>query len=797
MDDEILAEFIVESTEALDQLDVELVELERDPTSTPTLSSIFRRIHTIKGTCGFLGLDKLESVTHIGENLLSRLRDGELTVTPEITSELLALTDAVREMIDAIASTGAEGPGDYSVLLERLRALAEHGTLDGAGGTATEVPPTVPAVEAPDAAQPRSEPDPPAHGTADGGMGTTPEAATDDPTSTREVDPESVRVGELLVAQGRVTEEDVAQALATQRDGDPRHVGEILVSMGRLAGDEVVDALNTQGAASSVADSSIRVDVDLLDRLMNLVGELVLNRNQVLQFTKDVDDAQLTATLQRLDLITTELQGSVMQTRMQPIENAWGKYPRIVRDLARQTGKDVELVTHGRETELDKTLLEAIKDPLTHIVRNAVDHGIEPPDLRESRGKPRVGTLVLRAFHESGQVNIEISDDGAGIDPERVKAKAVANGVITADHAARMTRREAIDLIFAAGLSTAESVSNISGRGVGMDVVRTNIEQIGGTVDVTSEPGAGTTIRVKIPLTLAIIPALVVTSGTDQYAIPQVNLIELVRLTDLDGPGGIEHVHGSPVHRLRGELLPLVFLADVLGDSRSDSGPANIVVLRAGERTFGLVVDGIEDTAEIVVKPLGRLLKHLSIFAGATIMGDGHVALILDVLGLASHAGLPTDTDRRDVAGPDDAADSADIQTLLLFELTGDRTYGIPLTDVSRLEEFRREDIEHSGPHLVVQYRGRILPLIDVAAIVERGAGGPLPDLLQVVVHADGDAQVGLVVGTITDIVQQALEATRELDLPGVAASAVVQGRVTDIIDVDTLLHVSGVVARH
>jgi two-component system, chemotaxis family, sensor kinase CheA len=787
MDDEILAEFIVESTEALDQLDVELVELERDPTSTPTLSSIFRRIHTIKGTCGFLGLDKLEGVTHVGENLLSRLRDGELTVTPEITSELLALTDAVREMIDAIASTGTEGPGDYSVLLERLRALAEHATLDGAA-IETETA-TAPSDEALDAEQSGPEPD------GDGpAAGTMPETTVDD--RIREVDPESVRVGELLVAQGRVTEEDVAQALATQRDGDPRHVGEILVSMGRLAGDEIVEALNTQGAASSVADSSIRVDVDLLDRLMNLVGELVLNRNQVLQFTKDVDDAHLTATLQRLDLITTELQGSVMQTRMQPIENAWGKYPRIVRDLARQTGKEIELVTHGRETELDKTLLEAIKDPLTHIVRNAVDHGIEAPDVRESRGKPRVGTLVLRAFHESGQVNIEIADDGAGIDPEKVKAKAVTNGVITADQAARMSRREAIDLIFAAGLSTAESVSNISGRGVGMDVVRTNIEQIGGTVDITSELGSGTTIRVKIPLTLAIIPALVVTSGVDQYAIPQVNLIELVRITGLDGPGGIEHVHGCPVHRLRGDLLPLVFLADVLGDERSDSGPANIVVLRAGERTFGLVVDGIEDTAEIVVKPLGRLLKHLSIFAGATIMGDGHVALILDVLGLASHAGLPTDSDHRDVAASDDVTDDADIQTLLLFELTGDRTYGIPLTAVSRLEEFRREDIEHSGPHLVVQYRDRILPLIDVAAVVERGAGAPLPDLLQVVVHADGDAQVGLVVGTITDIVQQALDATRELDLPGVAASAVVHGRVTDIIDVDTLLHVSGVLAR-
>lgn len=721
--DEILSEFIVESTEALDQLDVELVELERDPESIPTLSSIFRRIHTVKGTCGFLGFEKLERVTHVGEHLLSRLRDGHLSVTPEMTSELLALTDAVREMIDSIASTGSEGPGDYAGLEQHLRTLADHGTLGDPEGRTD--PATEPAEPAP---------------------------AADPPPATAPTDVDAAGGPEGPQAQPPST--------------------------------------------AAVADSTIRVDVDVLDTLMNLVGELVLNRNQVLQFTKDTEDAALTATLQRLDLITTELQGSVMKTRMQPIENAWSKYPRIVRDLARQTGKDIDLETFGNETELDKTLLEAIKDPLTHIVRNAVDHGIEAPDVRTSRGKPPRGRLVLRAFHESGQVNIEISDDGAGIDPEKVKAKAVANGAVSAERAARMSRREATDLIFSAGLSTADTVSNISGRGVGMDVVRTNIEQIGGTVDVTSERGEGTTIRVKIPLTLAIIPALVVTSGDDHYAIPQVNLLELVRLNDPTGPGGIEDVHGSPVHRLRGELLPLVYLADVLGDERQTGAALSIVVLQAGERNFGLVVDDIEDTAEIVVKPLGRMLKHLSIFAGATIMGDGHVALILDVVGVAAEAGLLTDGSQHVATDGQDTAADQDQQALLLFELSGERPYALPLSQVARLEEFDLDRVERSGTAMVVQYRGEILPLVDVAGVLERSHGTQMDrSPLQVIVYARDDVAVGLVVGAITDIVAQDLDVRRDVHLPGLAGSAVISGRVTDIVDVDGLLSVSGLAA--
>ena len=783
--DEILTEFILELTEALDQLDVELVELEQSPDSIPTLSSIFRRIHTVKGTCGFLGFQKLERVTHVGENLLTRLRDGQLTVTPEITSELLALTDAVREMIDAIATTGAEGAGDYTALEERLRALAE--------GEAVPVAEPAPAPEP--AADPDPEDDPDTE--HDAAAAAAEEVHDAGPTSSgldASALPDSPRLGDVLVQAGKASRADVDRALRIQQDGDPRHVGEILVALDVVSPQDILDTLQAQPPAAPIADTTIRVDVDLLDTLMNLVGELVLNRNQVLQFTKDTDDASLTATMQRLDLITTELQGSVMKTRMQPIENAWSKYPRIVRDLARQTGKDVELVTSGNETELDKTLLEAIRDPLTHIVRNAVDHGIETPDVREARGKPRQGRLSLRAFHESGQVNIEISDDGAGIDPERVAAKAVANGVISQERAARMSRREKVDLIFAAGLSTAEAVSNISGRGVGMDVVRTNIEQIGGTVDVASEPGDGTTIRVKIPLTLAIIPALVVTSGEDQYAIPQVSLIELVRLNDPTGPGGIEEVHGSPVHRLRGELLPLVFLADVLGNPRADRSSLSIVVLQAGERNFGLVVDTIEDTAEIVVKPLGRMLKHLSIFAGATIMGDGHVALILDVVGLAAEAGLLTDGSRGAMSTDDATASEQDRQTLLIFELSGERPYALPLSTVARLEEFSSADLERSGTSLVVQYRGEILPLVDVAGILERGHGTQMDrNPLQVIVTTRGAASVGLVVGAITDIVDEALEVSRELQLPGIAGSAVIGGRVTDIVDVEGLIAVSGV----
>ncbi|HYH49857.1 MAG TPA: chemotaxis protein CheA, partial [Acidimicrobiia bacterium] len=711
--DEVVAEFLVESYENLDRLDRDLVDLEQNP-SADKLAGIFRTIHTIKGTSGFLGYGKLESITHVGENLLSRLRDGDLSVDAEITSGLLALVDGVRQILSCIEADGTEGTADWTPLVERLAALNR-----------------------PDSDAPKP-------------------------------------FGQVAVETGKTSPQAVERAVDAQRHGDPRHIGEILVEAGELEPGDVVDTLVAQtesrqagvGSAphTTVADNNIRVDVGQLDKLMNLVGELVLARNQILQFTTNqtgggLVDAGLVSTSQRLNLITTELQAGVMKTRMQPIGNVWSKFPRVVRDLAVTCGKQVRIEMDGRETELDKTIIEAIKDPLTHLVRNAVDHGIESPDVRRAAGKPAEGRLLLRAFHESGQVNIEISDDGAGLDVEGIKRKAVERGIVTPEHAERMSDREATQLIFMAGFSTAAQVTNVSGRGVGMDVVKTHIEKIGGSVDLQSRLGHGTTLRIKIPLTLAIIPALVVTSGGDRYAIPQVNLLELVRLDSEQALSGIETIQGARVYRLRGNLLPIVYLHEELGVDiePNDDDAINIVVLQADDRQFGLVVEGVSDTEEIVVKPLGHQLKGLSAFAGATIMGDGRVALILDVLGVAQQARVVDEVRDRALADAIDSADesNASRQELLLAEIGNGSRLAIPLRAVDRLEELSTAHLERAGGTPAVQYRDRILPLVSIARTLGFAGATPLESeqerLLQVVVHSVGDRSVGLVVERILD----------------------------------------------
>ena len=507
-------------------------------------------------------------------------------------------------------------------------------------------------------------------------------------------------------------------------------------------------------ANTSVADSTIRVDVVLLDKLMNLVGELVLTRNQILQFNAQQEDATLNVTSQRLNLITTELQEGVMKTRMQPIGVVWNKLPRLVRDLSASLGKRIHLEMDGAETELDKTIIEAIKDPLTHIVRNCCDHGIERPEVRTANGKPAQGKVMLRAFHEGGQVNIEIADDGAGIDLVKLKEKAVQKGVLRSDQAERTSDREILNLVFLPGMSTAEKVTSVSGRGVGMDVVKSNIEKIGGTVDLGSRPGQGTSIKVRIPLTLAIIPGLIVTTMErrsvprqlraigDRFVIPQVSLLELIRLEGETGKKQIERIQGTPVYRRRGQLLPIVYLNEVLGMGDSqDSGVVNIVVLQAEDRQFGLVVDGISDTQEIVVKPLGKQFKGLNCYAGATIMGDGRVALILDVLGIGQMSGVVQEAREQSRAEKEQKEEAlSDRQTFLLFRAGSFERVAVPLSLVARLEEFPQAKIEHAGGQRVVQYRGQILPLASLGTILDDGAAdtaGTL-DPAQVSQSADG-----------------------------------------------------------
>jgi two-component system, chemotaxis family, sensor kinase CheA len=729
--DEIIAEFLVESHENLDQLDSDLVALEQDPTSRELLGGVFRTIHTIKGTTGFLGFGHLEALTHAGESLLSKLRDGELRLTAEITDALLMTVDAVRALLAAIEATGQEGDPDHAALIATLTRLQQGGAEPAAA----------------------SEPPPP---------------AADPP------------VGEVIVEHGGATPEDVTLAVTAQDVGDVRPIGEILVGQGSTTPAEVSLALEVQEERRSVADGSIRVDVDRLDSLMRLIGELVLTRNQSVAHAAATRDATLIRASARLNLITSELQEVVLKMRMQPIDHVWNKLPRVIRDLSATCGKTVRLEMEGRETELDKTILEAVKDPLTHLVRNAVDHGIEPPERRLAAGKGEQGLLLLRAFHEGGQVNIEVQDDGAGMDPSLIGAKALERGLVSGEQLARMSDREITNLIFLPGFSTAAAVTNVSGRGVGMDVVKSNLEKIGGTIDVSGAPGAGMTFHVKIPLTLAIIPALTVMCAGDRYAIPTVNLAQLVRLEGERGRAGIELISGTPVYRHRGNLLPLVYLDRELGVSepdRTDRDTVLVVVLQAEDRRFGLVVDDILDTQEIVVKPLSAQLEGVSVYAGATILGDGSAALILDVLALAQRARVVS-AGRELAHGATDHADDDGAKTraaLLVASVGQDRQVAIPLEEVTRLEEFPATSIEHVGSQELMQYRDEILPLVRLSGVL--GAAGTQADdgVVAVVVCSTRGRSVGLVVDAIVDIVEGV----------GLLGTAVVQDRITELLDVE------------
>jgi len=779
--DEVVGEFLVESYENLDQLDADLLMLERDPSARDTLARIFRTVHTIKGTCGFLGFSTLERVSHAGENLLSLLRDGELAVDHEIADALLALTDALRGMLRRIETEGDEGADTHEELIATLVRLQQRAddAADAAEPSDSAADAAAPSVEAAAEGVPETLVD---------AVAGAPEVPAGDPPPA-DAPPPPPPLGQMLIEKGLVKPDDVTFAVHEQQLGDPRRLGEILVDQGAVDQKDLDEALASQKGAS-LAESTVRVDVGVLDSLMTLVGELVLARNQVLQFTSESDDAALIATSQRLNLITSELQESVMKTRLQAVGSVWNRFPRIVRDLAHGVGKQARIEMEGEDTELDRTIIEAIKDPLTHLVRNAVDHGIETPERRVAVGKPAEGRILLRAYHEGGHVNIEMADDGAGMDPDRIRAKAVEKGLLSVDAAARLSDREAINLIFAPGFSTAEQVTNVSGRGVGMDVVKTNIEQIGGSIDVAAELGRGTTITIKIPLTLAIIPALTVTCRGERYAIPQVSLLELVRLQGDQAARGIELVHGAPVHRLRGRLLPLVYLDEQLHGAREAADDVvNIVVLQAGGCRFGLVVDRVNDTQEIVVKPLGAQLKSVATYAGATIMGDGRVALILDVLGLAERAGLLA-------AGREPTADLvegmsseslADRERLLLVGVGDDRRCAIPLDEVARLEEFPADRVERAGHDEVVQYRGRILPLVRLSAALGVPGGIDGEDL-SVVVVGDGEQAVGVVVDSVLDIVEERLTVESHQDRHGMRGSAVIAGRVTDVVDLVGLL---------
>jgi two-component system chemotaxis sensor kinase CheA len=719
---EIVQEFLVESHENLDQLDRDLVELEQRPGTRELLSSIFRTIHTIKGTSGFLAFGRLEQVTHAGESLLSRLRDGSQAMTPECTDALLRMVDTVRALLTGIEETGSEHDLAVADVIGSLTACIvvrePAGEPTAAGPPATDPPATDPPATDPPAADP---PAAPAAGAA------------------------------------------------------------------RASAQEEVDGPGEESSAPArrgIAENSIRVDVDLLDGLMRLVGELVLTRNQVVRSVGELSNPVLARTTQRLNLITSELQGSVMKMRMQPIEHMWAKLPRVVRDLSASVGKRVQLVLLGGETELDRTLLEAVKDPLTHLVRNAVDHGIESPEQRLAAGKPVEGTLTLRAYHDGGHVVVEIADDGAGIDPARVAEVALRRGLITRGAMARTDPRDVMNLIFQPGFSTAAAVTTVSGRGVGLDVVKTNIERVGGTVDVESVVGAGTTWRLAIPLTLAIIQALAVECAGQRFMIPQLGVHELVYLAG--EAAKVEHVCGAAVFRLRGQLLPLVRLEEILGLSAAGEGRNTYcAVLQVDGHRFGLVVDRVLSTEEIVVKALSSRLKDAGVYAGATILGDGEVALILDVGALARRAQLPAElAQRAEPADPVGAAGQS-VPGRLLVTCVGERRVAIPLDMVTRLEQFAADRIERVGSREVVQYNGQVMPLVRLADLLGATSGHPGPGAsVPAVVYTEGGRSVALAVERIEDIVDDVERSGEEVFADGLSGSAVIQERITELLDV-------------
>jgi two-component system chemotaxis sensor kinase CheA len=841
--DEIVREFLVESYENLDQLDRDLVALEQEPDAHPLLQSIFRTIHTIKGTSGFLAFGKLEVLTHAGEGLLARLRDGGLRLTQERTTGLLELVDAVRSILASIEATGTEDDRDYTGLVARLTALQtpapeaelasasaasrSRSTKARAQAEASSTPtssapmssPAAPADAAPNPAKPAARPRrratdrqaaPPA--TSSAGEASEPaaeqvakhdikaaraarKASTGSPAAPASPPANVPLLGELLQQQADINPEDVAVAMLEQQLGDERPLGEILVDHGQATPDQVREALALQAAAQadarvggSVSDSTLRVDVNLLDTLMRLVGELVLTRNQIVATAAARADAGMQRSSQRLNLLVSELQAGVMKTRMQPIDTVWNKLPRLVRDVSVACGREVRLVLEGRDTELDKTILEAIKDPLTHVVRNAIDHGIESPEARVAAGKPAEGTLTMRAFHEGGQVNIEISDDGAGIDPARIATKAIERGLATVDQLRAMPTREIVNLIFVPGFSTATRVTNVSGRGVGMDVVRTNVEKIGGTVDISSEPGLGTTLKIKIPLTLAIIPALTVECAGERYAVPQVSLDELLCLEGELARAGVEYLSGAPVFRLRGTLIPLVWLDHVLDltDAPHVDESVYILVLQADGRRFGLVVDRVLNTEEIVVKPLSRQLKGIGTYAGATILGDGRVALILDVRALARRAHVVRESDSA-MEHERQLVDAPVVEgpEPLLVVAVGDRRLGVPLSMVTRLEEISLDRIEHVGQREVVQYRGQLLPLGRLSTMLGTQAAADPGSQLKVIVYTQGRRSVGLVVDAVVDIATEAPASRGDVEAFGVSGVVVVQDLVTELLDME------------
>jgi two-component system chemotaxis sensor kinase CheA len=745
--DELTREFLIESQEGLDRMERCLTELEERPQDASLIGDIFRSVHTIKGTTGFLGFKRLETLAHAGENLLGLLREGKLTADRPTITGLLQLLDGLRSILKSIEVEESEGAGDDAALIERLeelqapaKAKSKHVVYQAAGTHEAQGQTGEPCLAHAEASAPH-------------------EAGTSLAAPPRAEEPRHV---------------EAAKNPASVRPSDTP------VKTDSDAAKPLVPAT----AAATAAESTLRVDVALLNRMMNLVGELVLTRNQVLQATSA--DPNMTLLSRRLDMVTADLRESVMKARMQPVSNIFSKMPRIVRDLSQSLGRRVRLQVEGQETELDKSLLEAIKDPLTHAVRNSLDHGIELPEVRVAAGKDPEGTLKLRASHEGSHVVIEVSDDGAGVAVDKVRQKAIERGLITPERASQLPERELLQLIFLPGFSTAAAVTNVSGRGVGMDVVRTNVEKIGGKVEIDSRAGKGTTLKMRIPLTLAIIPALIVRSVNQSFALPQGSLLELVHISPEQAAASIEWMEGAPLYRLRGKLLPLVFL-DRLLMPETEHKPVNerdnfIAVLNADGRQFGLVVDGLADPEEIVVKPLSAVLKEIGLYSGATVLGNADLALILDPGSIASRAGVTmiADEEAARAAEEESDAEAANGLDYLLVEAAG-RQAAVLLDDVLRIEQLPLSRIEYIGYRPVLNFEGHLLPVEDSGGVLAAVEGNPDAKVI-VVVCREGDRHVGIAVSHVLDVAAGAdlFEAGTSQRTGGVT---LLKNRVTGVVD--------------
>ena len=724
--DDLLREFVTETNESLDVVDVELVRFEQDPNNAKILDNIFRLVHTIKGTCGFLGLPRLEALAHAAETLMGKFRDG-LPATNDAVTVILATIDRIKEILESLERDQREPDGADADLIADLERIAER-TLAAARQQAAE----------------------PARVLRPGevSLDELERAFRDTP-----VDPPALKGGKAEKAGKAKPVEEAAKDDDTARSGS----------------------------------QSIRVTVDTLEQLMTMVSELVLTRNQLLEIVRRHDDSEFKTPLQRLSNVTAELQEGVMKTRMQPIGNAWQKFPRIVRDLCNELGKKIELELQGAETELDRQVLDLIKDPLTHMLRNSADHGLETPAERRAAGKPEQGHIRLSAYHEGGHIVIRIADDGRGLDTARIKAKAVAQGLVSEADIEKMSEAQIHKFIFAAGFSTATTVTNVSGRGVGMDVVRTNIDQIGGAIDVKSIAGVGLSFTIKIPLTLAIVAALIVESSGERFAIPQLSVVELVRARK-GGDHRIERIKDTTVLRLRDKLLPLARLSRLLGtdaDADREVESGFIVVTQVGSQTFGIVVDSVFHTEEIVVKPMSTKLRHIAMFSGNTILGDGAVIMIIDPNGVAQAIGSTVTSQMIVEAAQDRVEETAEEATsLLVFRAGSTQPKAVPLSLITRLEEIDARKIEMSNGRHMVQYRGQLMPLISMSPNVNVKGEGAQPLL----VFSDGARSMALVVDEIIDIVEDRLAIQVTSDVPGVLGSAVIKGQATEIVDVGHFL---------